>query len=80
MQVVIIHHLFELASHFELQKLKKRASLITTASKKCGGVYMYANLRGCDGDRLYYDGGSMIALNGKLLAAGSQFSLVDVVL
>lgn len=43
-----------------------------------GGVYLYANQQGCDGDRLYYDGCAMIALNGKILAQGSQFSLQDV--
>jgi NAD+ synthase (glutamine-hydrolysing) len=43
-----------------------------------GGVYLYANQQGCDGDRLYYDGSAMIALNGKIIAQGSQFSLSDV--
>jgi NAD+ synthase (glutamine-hydrolysing) len=43
-----------------------------------GGVYLYANQQGCDGDRLYYDGCAMIAVNGKIVAQGSQFSLNDV--
>jgi len=43
-----------------------------------GGVYLYANQQGCDGDRLYYDGCAMIALNGRIIAQGSQFSLTDV--
>ena len=43
-----------------------------------GGVYLYANQQGCDGDRLYYDGCAMIALNGRIIAQGSQFSLSDV--
>lgn len=43
-----------------------------------GGVYLYANQQGCDGDRLYYDGCAMIALNGRVIAQGSQFSLADV--
>jgi len=41
-------------------------------------VYLYANQQGCDGDRLYYDGCAMIALNGRIIAQGSQFSLTDV--
>ena len=41
-------------------------------------MYLYANQQGCDGDRLYYDGCAMIALNGKIIAQGSQFSLNDV--
>lgn len=43
-----------------------------------GGIYLYANQQGCDGDRLYYDGCSFIALNGVIIAQGSQFSLNDV--
>lgn len=43
-----------------------------------GGIYLYANQQGCDGDRLYYDGACLIALNGIILAQGSQFSLSDV--
>ncbi len=45
---------------------------------KLGGIYLYANQQGCDGDRLYYDGCAMIAVNGKIVAQGSQFSLNDV--
>ena len=43
-----------------------------------GGIYLYANQQGCDGDRLYYDGSAMIAVNGRIVAQGSQFSLSDV--
>jgi NAD+ synthase (glutamine-hydrolysing) len=39
---------------------------------------MYANHRGCDGARLYFDGSSVVYLNGSLLAQASQFSLKDV--
>lgn len=46
---------------------------------QCGGVYLYANQQGCDGERLYYDGSSLIAINGDVVAQGSQFSLNDVV-
>lgn len=43
-----------------------------------GGIYLYANQQGCDGDRLYYDGCAMIVVNGDVVAQGSQFSLNDV--
>jgi NAD+ synthase (glutamine-hydrolysing) len=43
-----------------------------------GGIYLYANQQGCDGDRLYYDGSAMIAVNGRIVAQGSQFSLSDI--
>ena len=40
---------------------------------------MFANQSGCDGERVYYDGCSMIAVNGHIVAQGSQFSISDVV-
>ncbi len=39
---------------------------------------MYANQRGCDGDRLYYDGCSAISLNGQYVCQGKQFALNEV--
>ncbi|KAL1588494.1 hypothetical protein WHR41_02874 [Cladosporium halotolerans] len=65
-------------SHHELRKLDTRINLIKEATAKTGGVYMYSNQRGCDGDRLYYDGCSLILNSGHVLAQGSQFSLRDV--
>lgn len=58
-------------SHHELRKLHTRVELIVSATLKCGGLYLYANQQGCDGDRLYYDGCALIVLNGKVLAQGS---------
>ncbi|KAK7745685.1 hypothetical protein SLS62_009651 [Diatrype stigma] len=40
-------------SHFTLRKLHLRMQLIIEATRKNGGVYIYANQQGCDGDRLY---------------------------
>ena len=65
-------------SHHELRKLNQRLELIVSATRKCGGVYLYANQRGCDGGRLYFDGGALIACNGEVLAQGSQFGVDDV--
>ncbi|KAH8146825.1 uncharacterized protein LAJ45_09199 [Morchella importuna] len=65
-------------SHHELRKLNTRIELMTEATKKCGGIYLYANQQGCDGDRLYYDGSAIIGVNGRIVAQGSQFSLKDV--
>lgn len=65
-------------SHHELRKLHKRVELIRNASAKGGGVYLYANQQGCDGGRLYFDGCALIAMNGRILAQGSQFSPKDV--
>lgn len=65
-------------SHHELRKLSTRINLIKEATLKSGGLYLYANQQGCDGDRLYYDGCSFITLNGQVIAQGSQFSLNEV--
>ena len=65
-------------SHFTLQKLDTRLQLITEATRKNGGIYLYANQQGCDGERLYFDGCAMIIVNGDVVAQGSQFSLNDV--
>uniref|UniRef100_I3J649 Glutamine-dependent NAD(+) synthetase n=1 Tax=Oreochromis niloticus TaxID=8128 RepID=I3J649_ORENI len=66
------------ASHHELRKADQRVNLIKSATTKSGGIYLYANQRGCDGDRVYYDGCAMVAINGDVVAQGAQFSLDDV--
>lgn len=41
-------------------------------------MFLYLLSTGCDGDRLLYDGCSMIVVNGDIVAQGAQFSLLDV--
>ncbi|CAK9298830.1 unnamed protein product [Gordionus sp. m RMFG-2023] len=65
-------------SLFELRKAHVIVNLIKNVTFKNGGIYMYSNARGCDGDRLYYNGCSCIAMNGSILVQGDQFSLEDV--
>lgn len=65
-------------SHHELRKLNARLGLMISATQKCGGLYLYANQRGCDGGRLYYDGCAMIVCNGKVLAQAKQFDVEEV--
>ena len=66
------------ASHHQLRKLDERIRLICGATEKCGGVYLYANQCGCDGGRMYFDGSSLIVVNGRVLAQAPQFSVKDV--
>lgn len=66
------------SSHHQLRKLHQRMDLMRGATAKCGGVYVYANQRGCDGGRLYYDGAATIYCNGDLLAQGQQFGVEDI--
>ncbi len=37
-------------------------------ASQAGGVYLYANQRGCDGGRLYFDGCASVIVNGQLVA------------
>lgn len=66
------------ACHFQIAKHKRRYDLIVESSKKNGGLYIYSNLVGCDGGRLYFDGGSFIILNGKILEQGQRFFFDDI--
>ena len=65
-------------SHHELRKLNTRMNLIRSASARNGGVYVYSNLKGCDGGRLYFDGASLILMNGEIYGALPQFSIGQV--
>lgn len=55
-----------------------RADLIAAATARLGGVYLLTNQVGCDGGRLFYDGCSMIALNGEMITQSPQFTLKEV--
>lgn len=65
-------------SYFELRKGYVTVDLVKSATFKSGGCYMFSNLRGCDGGRLYFNGGSSVTLNGQILKRGKQFSLDEV--
>ncbi|XP_017798356.1 PREDICTED: probable glutamine-dependent NAD(+) synthetase [Habropoda laboriosa] len=65
-------------SYFELRKGYVTVDLVKSATFKSGGCYMFSNLRGCDGSRLYFNGGSCVTLNGQILNRGKQFALDDV--
>ena len=65
-------------SHHELRKLNTRVDLIRNASQRNGGVYLYSNLKGCDGGRTYYDGASIISMNGEIYRSLPQFSVDPV--
>jgi len=66
-------------SYFELRKAHVSVDLVRAASTKSGGCYIFCNLRGCDGQRLLFNGASCIALNGQMIARTRQFSLEEVV-
>lgn len=66
-------------SYMQLRKAYVTTDLIRNATYKAGGAYLFSNLRGCDGQRVYFNGCSAVALNGEIIARGKQFSLQEVV-
>uniref|UniRef100_A0A182KGG7 Glutamine-dependent NAD(+) synthetase n=1 Tax=Anopheles christyi TaxID=43041 RepID=A0A182KGG7_9DIPT len=65
-------------SYMQLRKAHITADLIRNASYKAGGAYLFSNMRGCDGQRVYFNGCSAVALNGSIIARGKQFALSEV--
>ena len=59
-------------------KFKKLHRIILHAHFRGGGAYLFANHKGGDGGRLYFDGCCLICVNGEFIAQGSQFSVSDV--
>ncbi|ENN82260.1 hypothetical protein YQE_01365, partial [Dendroctonus ponderosae] len=66
-------------SHTQLRKNYILTDLVENATMKCGGCYVFSNLRGCDGERVYFDGTSSITLNGAIISRTKQFALDEVV-
>ena len=70
-------------SHDELWKLQRntpRFDLMVRSIHKYGGIYLYANQHGCDGNGLYWERfGCMICVDGKVWAVPPQIELRDVV-
>lgn len=66
-------------SYMELRKAYITVDLVKNATFKSGGAYLFSNLRGCDGQRVYFNGCSCIGINGSIVGRTQQFSLIDVV-
>ncbi len=62
------------ASHFAFGKQLIRQHLAREGSKIVNGVYTYANLLGNESGRSIYDGGTIIASQGEIVAEGDPFS------
>jgi NAD+ synthase (glutamine-hydrolysing) len=68
------------ASHFALGKQQIRRQIVLEGSRDFQASYVYANLLGNESGRALYDGGTMIANGGVMLAEGPRFSYADFVL
>ena len=65
------------ASHFAFGKHEIRKSLVLEGSRLCGAAYLYANLLGCEAGRIIYDGDTIIASHGEIVAQGPRFSFEE---
>ncbi len=65
-------------SYMELRKAYVAMDLIKGATAKSGGAYMFNNVRGCDGERVYFNGCSAISLNGDFVAYTNQYGIEEV--
>src|SRR6185503_12966098 len=65
------------ASHFAFAKQQIRERFVLEGSRAFSVSYAYANLLGNEAGRSIYDGGTLIATGGKMLARGPRFSYAD---
>lgn len=68
------------ASHFAFAKHHTRQRFVIEGSRSFGVSYIYTNLLGCESGRVIFDGDSLIAMDGALIANGRRFSFADVLL
>lgn len=66
-------------SYFTTNRLYKRLQTIKSTMRLYPGVYIYSNIIGCDGARIYFDGGNLVTQNGKLIQQGKEESLEEFV-
>jgi len=66
------------ASHFAFGKHEVRKQIVIDASRSFGVTYVYTSLVGNEAGRVIYDGETLIASAGKLIAEGPRFGFDDV--
>ncbi len=65
------------ASHFAFGKQSIRKRYVTEGSRAFGVTYVYSDPLGNEAGRMIYDGGTLIAHDGELVASGPRFSFSD---
>ncbi|MCA9074253.1 MAG: NAD+ synthetase, partial [Planctomycetaceae bacterium] len=66
------------ASHFAFGKAETRRRLVEEASRSLGVAYVYSNLLGNEAGRIIYDGQTLVAANGELVACGPRLGYGSV--
>jgi NAD+ synthase (glutamine-hydrolysing) len=67
------------ASHFAFNKSQIRERFVVEGSRAFNCAYVLSNLLGNESGRLIYDGDTIIASGGKLIASGPRLSFRNVV-
>ncbi len=62
------------ASHFAFGKHRIRERFVLEGSRAFGVVYVYSNLVGNEAGRAIYDGGAMIASEGRMIGQGPRLT------
>ncbi len=65
------------ASHFAFAKQELRREFVLRGSRDFHVSYAYANLLGNESGRAIFDGGTLIASQGKMIAVGPRLSFAD---
>ncbi|MCX6116651.1 MAG: NAD(+) synthase [Proteobacteria bacterium] len=65
------------ASHFAFGKREIRERFVSEGSRAFNVAYLYSNLLGNESGRVIFDGGALVASEGKLIARGKRFSWKD---
>ncbi len=68
------------ASHFAFGKQELRREFVLRAARDFQVSYAYANLLGNESGRAIFDGGTLLASAGEMVAAGPRLSFADWVL
>ena len=63
------------ASPFTMLKHQRRTRHVVESSRVLEAVYVYSNLLGCESGRILFDGGTLIANAGKLMASSARMGL-----
>jgi len=65
------------ASHFAIGKQQIRRNIAAESSRVFGVHFVTVNLLGCESGRMIYDGGAIIASDGKIIHETERFSFQD---
>lgn len=68
------------ASHFAVGKFTTREQFIREGSRAFGVAYAYANLSGTENGTSIFDGGCLIASQGRIVSQGDRLNVTDVMI